>query len=47
MRIKAYPARRRLISFNDHARTRHEDVLALYDRAIDHLTHKTTEYACV
>jgi hypothetical protein len=46
-RIRVYPASRRLMSFNDHARTRHEDVLAVYDRAIDHLTHKTTACAFV
>ena len=44
-RIGVYSVRRRLMSFNDHARTRHEDVLALYDRAIAHLAHKSTERA--
>jgi hypothetical protein len=33
--------------FNDHRRTRHEDVLAVYDRAIEHLAHETTECALV
>ena len=31
------PARRRLIAFNDDLLTRHEDVMALFDRAIEHL----------
>ena len=46
-RFRVYPVRRRLMRFNDHRRTRHEDVLALYDRAIDHLAHKTAQCACV
>jgi hypothetical protein len=46
-RFRVYPVRRRLMRFNDHRRTRHEDVLALYDRAIDHLAHKTAECALV
>ena len=31
------PARRRLIAFNDDPLTHHEDVIALFDRAIEHL----------
>ena len=46
-RLRVYPVRRRLMRFNDHRRTRHEDVLAVYDRAIDHLAHKTAECAFV
>ena len=46
-RFRVYPVRRRLMRFNDHRRTRHEDVLAVYDRAIDHLAHKTAECAFV
>ena len=36
-RCKLIPARKRLISLNDGPRTRHEDVMALFDRTIDHL----------
>ena len=46
-RFRVYPVRRRLMRFNDHRRTRHEDVLAVYDRAIDHLARKTTECAII
>lgn len=38
-RQKFMPARWRLISFNDDPHTRHDDVLALLDRAIDHLAN--------
>ena len=37
IRHRFMPARRRLIAFNDDLLTRHEDVMALLDRAIDHL----------
>jgi hypothetical protein len=46
-RIRIYPVRCRLVYFNDHAQTRHEDVLAVCDRAIDHLARKKTKYAFV
>ena len=46
-RIKVYPARRRLMAFNDSTWRRHEDVLAVYDRAINHLTYKTAEFSIV
>jgi hypothetical protein len=46
-RIRVYPVRRRLMFFNDDAQTLHEDVLAVFDRAINHLAHKTTECAFV
>jgi hypothetical protein len=36
-RMKILPARQRLMLFNDDPRTRHEDVIALVDRTIDHL----------
>ena len=39
IRLKFMPARHRLISFNDGPLTRHEDVMALLDRAIDHLVN--------
>ena len=37
---KFFTARRRLMCFNDNARTSHEDVIALFDRAINHLASK-------
>ena len=37
---KFFTARWRLIGFNDNARTRHEDVIGLFDRAIGQLTSK-------
>ena len=36
-RCKLIPARKRLISLNDGPRTRHEDVMALFDRTVEHL----------
>jgi hypothetical protein len=39
-RIKILPARQRLIIFNDDLRTRHEDVLAVFDQAIERLMSK-------
>jgi hypothetical protein len=39
-RVKIIPARQRLMLFNDDPGTRHEDVVALFDRAIDDLTVK-------
>ena len=44
-RIRIYPARRRLMSFNDCVRTTHEDVLAVYDRTIHRLATRVPEYA--
>jgi hypothetical protein len=38
--MKILPARQRLMLFNDDPRTRHEDVVALFDRAINDLTIK-------
>jgi hypothetical protein len=37
---KFFTPRWRLICFNDNARTRHEDVIGLFDRAIGQLTSK-------
>ena len=37
MRIRLFPARDRLVLFNDHAATTHDDVLVLLDRTISHL----------
>ncbi len=39
-RARFIPARHRLMSFNDHPRTCHDDVVAVYDRAILHLTNR-------
>jgi len=36
-RLRCIPARQRLMWFNDDPRTRHEDVMALFDRTIHHL----------
>jgi hypothetical protein len=41
IRHRFMPARRRLIAFNDDLLTRHEDVMALFDRAIEHLVIST------
>jgi hypothetical protein len=43
-RMKILPARQRLMLFNDDPRTRHEDVVALFDRAINDLTIKAPVY---
>ena len=40
VRHRFMPARRRLTAFNDDLLTRHEDVMALFDRAIEHLASK-------
>jgi hypothetical protein len=45
VRHRFMPARRRLIAFNDDLLTRHEDVMALFDRAIEHLAR--TAPVCV
>ena len=42
--IKLTSERRRLMWFNDGPRTCHEDVIALFDRAIDHLTIEVQRY---
>jgi hypothetical protein len=46
LRHRFMPARRRLITFNDYLLTHHEDVIALFDRAIEHLA-STTPPVCV
>ena len=33
-----------LMMFNDHRRTRHDDVMGLFDRAIDHVARKAPLY---
>jgi hypothetical protein len=45
IRHRFMPARRRLIAFNDDLLTHHEDVMALFDRAIEHLA--STAPVCV
>ena len=40
MRCRFIPARQRLMSLNDDTRTTHEDVMALFDRTIIHLTNR-------
>ena len=37
-------ARQRLMWFNDDARTSHQDVIALFDRTIEHLTSRVPQY---
>jgi len=37
-RLRIMPVRQRLMYFNDDARTTHDDVVALYDRAIERLS---------
>jgi hypothetical protein len=37
VRLRLLPARQRLMSFNDEPHTRHEDVMALFDRTIHSL----------
>jgi hypothetical protein len=39
IRHRFMPARQRLIAFNDEPHTRYDDVIALLDRAIDHLAN--------
>jgi hypothetical protein len=43
-RMRCFTARQRLIWFNDSWRTKHEDVIALFDRAIDHQSSKVSIY---
>jgi hypothetical protein len=46
-RIRFFPARQRLILFNDSPQTTHADVVALLDRAIDHAVGRTPMYVPV
>jgi hypothetical protein len=41
IRHRFMPARQRLIAFNDNLLTHHEDVMASFDRAIEHLASST------
>ena len=45
IRHRSMPSRRRLIAFNDDLLTQHDDVIALLDRAIEHLA--STALVCV
>ena len=38
--LRLFTSRWRLTCFNDSHRTRHEDVIALFDRTVDHLTKR-------
>jgi hypothetical protein len=44
-RMKCFTGRQRLIWFNDCPGTKHEDVMALFDKAIDHQTSKVSIFA--
>ena len=44
IRHRFMPARQRLIAFNDDPHTRHDDVIALLDRAIEHLASAAPVY---
>ena len=46
-RLRIMPVRHRLMYFNDDARTTHSDVMALYDRAIEHLVNRAPIRAIV
>jgi hypothetical protein len=43
--MKCFTGRQRLIWFNDCPGTKHEDVMALFDKAIDHQTSKVSIFA--
>ena len=43
-RITFISARQRLMWFNDGYRTKHDDVMALFDRTVDNLTSKAPQY---
>jgi len=45
--LRFFSARQRLMWFNDSPRTGHADVLALFDRAIDHSLSKTPAFISV
>jgi len=40
IRLRFMPVRQRLMYFNDDERTTHSDVVALYDRTIEHLASR-------
>jgi hypothetical protein len=43
--VRCIPARQRLMWFNDRPRTKHEDVIALFDRTIDELASQAPVHA--
>ncbi len=43
-RMRCFTARQRLIWFNDDPRTNHDDVMALFDRTIAHLSRTAPAY---
>ena len=43
-RMRIFTARQRLMWFNDSPRTCHEDVMALFDRALDHVAINVSAY---
>ena len=45
LHVRCIPARQRLMWFNDRLRTKHEDVIALFDQTIGQLASKTPIYA--
>ena len=47
MRLRIMPARQRLMYFNDDTPTTHSDVVALYDRTIEHLTSRVLDRTTV
>ena len=42
-RVRLLSPRRRLMSFNDNRQTRHEDVIALVDRTVQHLMDRVPQ----
>ena len=46
-RFRVMPARHRLMHFNDNARATHGDVIALYDRAIEHTIGRVLDHTCI
>ena len=47
IRLRFMPVRQRLMYFNDDERTTHSDVVALYDRTIEHLTSRVLDRTTV
>ena len=47
MGLRFFTARQRLMWFNDDRRTSHADMMALFDRAIDHSMSKTPAFISV
>src|SRR5215469_10920295 len=47
IRLRIMPVRQRLMYFNDDTGTNHSDVVALYDRTIEHLTSRVLDRTVV